>query len=302
MGNNGKKRLLKKGHIPEFREWLNAGIGLAALLLALVSFWTTARISGLEEYLRSEITRRNSDLDQLSERSASIEKLANEREAQLASLDAATSEILASSLLAQSQLAQVQSEVATARSRLAAAQLSRSNIENSLRDQSQNFDLFQRRQTFEQASLGLTLAGSIRMEEPSGRALLEQVRLLPEPAGRDENRRYLRLIKSDFEKVCPTFVSRLPKLPDRLPNPGSATDRMIDAIRDNRESVMAQDKLAIANWSREYEAYLEREKEYSQAKVDATFKLIIVARDCMCGTLTTNQFQKADICPPDGPR
>jgi hypothetical protein len=51
---------------PEVREWAGLAIALSALLFGIVSFWTTAQISGLEDYLRSEITRRNVELDTAS--------------------------------------------------------------------------------------------------------------------------------------------------------------------------------------------------------------------------------------------
>lgn len=51
---------------PELREWANFTVAAAALIVSVVSFWTTAQISGIEDYLRSEVALRNSELEEAS--------------------------------------------------------------------------------------------------------------------------------------------------------------------------------------------------------------------------------------------
>jgi len=80
----------------ELREWGNIGIAAAALLLSIVSFWVTLQVSSIEDYLRSEIGRRNFELNRLSDRASQLEEIAHKRETLLQELDAATVSALTS--------------------------------------------------------------------------------------------------------------------------------------------------------------------------------------------------------------
>jgi hypothetical protein len=73
----------------ETREWLNVLVAIGALLIGVVSFWTTARISGLEDYLRSEIGRRNIELNELSQRTQRMQGLSDLQSDQLAAIQTA---------------------------------------------------------------------------------------------------------------------------------------------------------------------------------------------------------------------
>jgi hypothetical protein len=285
----------KRSNNPEIRERINMSVGFATLLLAIVTFWTTARISGIEDYLRSEISRRNSDLDQLSQRSTSIEKLANERELQLAKLDASLSEVLSDSLIAQSDLGRLQTQSATSETKLVLAELSRQNINKELAEKSRLFEVYQKREAFERLSAPLFLVGYFS-ENLSGEALLEGVNNIPENARNRQVNQYIALSKTNFAKVCRSFEYYQPLLPEILPNPGNPVDRMISSIGNDREEVMAQDRRAISDWNERYERYTESQNAYEQARVSEIDRLVADAKDCLCQTLVQDLEETNQVC------
>lgn len=289
----------KKPNLPELREWINALVGVSALLLALVSFWTTARISGLEGYLRSELSRRNTDLDKLAERAAQIERLAIEREEQLAQLDGATREIVASSISAQAllseaqaRLSNVEAEVSTARYQLASTERALDSVASDFRGQTEAFDLFRRRQSFEYATLQLAVQSLSLFEQPTGAKLVSEIANIPEPTRQNEIKRYIGIIKEDFGKVCPDFMRRIPSLPDRLKNPGLPLNRV---LRDSRSPPETQTDLE--KWQKQYSEYLASDRAYTDARNNAISSLIEDAENCMCRTLSTDGYSPSQICP-----
>lgn len=285
----------KRSNNPEIREWINMSVGFATLLLAIVSFWTTARISGIEDYLRSEISRRNSDLDQLSQRSTSIEKLANERELQLAKLDASLSEVLSNSLIAQSDLGRLQTQSATSETKLELAELSRQNINKELAEKSRLFEIYQKKEAFERMSAPLFLVGYFS-ENLSGEALLEGLNNIPENARNRQVNQYIALAKTNFTKVCRSFEYYQPLLPEILPDPGNPVDRMVSSIGNDREEVMAQDRRAISDWNERYERYTESQNAHEQARVSEIGRLVADAKDCLCQTLVQDLEEVNQVC------
>lgn len=85
-------------------DWLNAVSALGTLAIGIVTLWTTARISGIEDYLRSEIGRRNSDLNTLSDRTRRLTAVAEDRSHLLENLRSSTDRVMASSIAAQGKL------------------------------------------------------------------------------------------------------------------------------------------------------------------------------------------------------
>jgi len=43
-------------------DWINAASSIAVIMLGIVTLWVTVRISGLEDYFRSEVARRNQEI------------------------------------------------------------------------------------------------------------------------------------------------------------------------------------------------------------------------------------------------
>ena len=100
------------------REWANLAVAAAALILGVVSFWTTAQVSSLEDYLRSEIARDNGELNRLADRSAALEQDATQSAERLRQLRDTADELLLSSLRSQQELETANSEATSSRFRL----------------------------------------------------------------------------------------------------------------------------------------------------------------------------------------
>lgn len=303
----GKKRSKWLGdkQLPELREWLNVFVGVSALLLAFVSFWTTARISGLEDYLRSEISRRNTELDTLAEKSGSIERLAAERERQLASLDAATNEILAASLSAQSQLAESQSDLAEVRSRvslaqgqLADAEAARERLRVNFSKQSREFEQFQRQQAFQLASLRLRAAYRLFFvrndDPPTASQTLDTVERLSAPQNQPALNSYFAIIREQTERVCPNFRQLPVNLPP-VPIPAGEAPRSPRITRMSDPAYL-QWKEDYAAWGERNDRYWEMRSAYGKARIDEQYRLFDEAEKCMCKALAGPDFPADTVC------
>lgn len=309
--SRGRRRrpLINKKYLPEIREWLNAAIGIAALLVAVVSFWTTARISGLEDYLRSEISRRNSELDILSQRSGEIERVASERERQLARLDAATNEIVAASLLAQSQLsksqgdlANVRSDVANARDQLSAALNARDRFRADLATQARDFELFQRQQAYQLASIQLSRMASYEMLRdklevtPSGAATLAMVERLTAPPGQPEIERFYQVIRAGTSRACPSFRNTPIELPAKPIRPTPANAPAPVRVTSLEDPAYLQYEKAYSEWAEADKKYWKQDQAYGEARISEQFRLVSEARKCMCKAITDQQYPASKVC------
>jgi len=96
-----RRRAGRDHYWSNIREWMNVVAAIGGLVVAVVALWATAQISGLENYLRSEIGRRNNELNSLSRKAESLEKTADERARRLSELQATTEALMASSVAAQ---------------------------------------------------------------------------------------------------------------------------------------------------------------------------------------------------------
>lgn len=300
-----RKPLLNKKHLPEIREWLNVGTTLAALLLAVVSFWTTARISGLEDYLRSEISRRNSELNTISSRSKEIEKLAAERERQLASLDGATSNMIASSLFAQAQLAQSQSSLSRiradaleARQELSDTRATEARLKASLAAQTSDFDLFRRRQAYQYASMNITFDNLYLMdggEFPAAAKIAESARSARPDRGAETLAPYFHLVRNNFDRACPFFADKKINLPPKATMPPAPTIRYLEGAPQSeiaRLTREAQDK-----YSRDFKGYMDASKARTDAEIKMMSELSDQASRCVCRSLANEEFSEEQICP-----
>lgn len=268
--------------VPEWREWIHVAVAVATFLLAVVSFWTTARISGLEAYLRSEISRRNSDLDALAKQSAGMAQLASERERQLARLDSATSEIIASSLSAQAQLAerqgeltQVHSEVSEARHRLSVTQASQQRLEEDFTKQEKAFDLFRRQKAYDQTMLTFSWFG-LDEKIPSGVDVVQMIRRMAHLGQSTDNTLYPYLSEIDekFLRVCPGFDERQPSIDVVKPKP-------VPYEKGSKE---------FAIWSKELD-------EYYDGLIAGHSEMRKAASHCVCNSLSTRTVAAKEICP-----
>lgn len=209
-------------HWPEFREWANVFTALAALLLGVVSFWTTTRVAGLEDYLRSEIVRRNSDLDDLATRSNSLRQQAETNAGRLEDLRASTDRILAvsseaqNSLLgAQARLNDVRYEVTEANRELGVSKARLATLDNEVTDQRKQLDVFRLNGVYETALLRISL---LRLDQSNdiqslGAKALDDLRNYGIEDGRSELSSYFEIIRRDAPRICRSLENFSPIIP-----------------------------------------------------------------------------------------
>ena len=296
-------RLFPKGTLGEIREWMVAGTGLAALLVAAVSFWTTARVSDLEDYLRSEISRRNNDLNILSAKTEQAERIAFARAERLDSLEAATDEIIAASLSAQGRLlgteadlTRVRNEVINAQQQLAAAREAGNSVTSDLARQTKMLDLFQRQQAYQTASMMVTLGTGFRRDEtPSGASALEVIYRVEPDVGQTSLTPYLQIVKDGITRVCPNLGAWRPTLPERSVRPPQPTIRYYEGTSRARIAELTRE--AQDRWSEQYRDFSQREDAYNKARLEKTQDLWKITSDCICSSLTTSDISRDEICP-----
>ena len=61
MSGGVQSDLKESRYRSDFRDWLTAISTLGTLIVAIVALWATIRVSGLQDYFQSEISRRNSE-------------------------------------------------------------------------------------------------------------------------------------------------------------------------------------------------------------------------------------------------
>ncbi|MCI1755570.1 MAG: hypothetical protein LKM31_07075 [Sphingobium sp.] len=144
----------------ETREWLNVLVAIGALLIGVVSFWTTARISGLEDYLRSEIGRRNIELNELSQRTQRMQGLSDLQSDQLAAIQTAGAQTAVTLQEAQLKLQGKQDlilrltfEETKARGRIMEAENALTKLRTANDEQAKLVDLFRRDRVYEAVML-----------------------------------------------------------------------------------------------------------------------------------------------------
>lgn len=291
----------------EFREWTNIGVAVTALLLAIVTFVNSGLISDLENYLRSEISRRNSELDAMSARAKGLQVAADMRADRLADLQATTDSLLSQALASQAQLfdnqarlSSIQSEVLAARLQLSEAQQETGAVRDSLLSQTRSLDLLQRRQAYEHAALMVLYSdfdvGSGRGDlEGAGQAIVAVLQNMTPPTGRQALAPYLHRIRTNFERACPTIAAWRPNLlPQAIPpdQPTIQYRQGTSQARINELTVAAQQQ-----WNAEFAEYRRKEREYSERLIDERQRLWAMAQQCVCSSLADEQFSQADICP-----
>ena len=279
---------------------------VGSLLIGAVAFWTTARISGLEDYLKSEIERRNAELNDISAQGSELRRKSEVSSEQLSRMQADTNTLLSSSVIAQRQYLAAEAELARVRAQTLSAQVElqdtrskRDRATESLEEQSREYDLAKRRHTFQLVTLGvysqMTWLGVGPADPLTGRRLITTIAGLRPPAQSEFLQPYFRIVRENIEAVCPTLPSFAPEIPpypaeiknEPITYPATATQRQVVEIF-NRS--MDQRGKSYATFS----AALDR---HSKARSDAFSDLMGQMESCVCLTLTTDQNGKSQICP-----
>jgi hypothetical protein len=267
------------------------------------------QISGLEDYFRSEIGRRNGELNVLSSRAASLEQMANARAERLSQLQASTESVVASSLQAQQRIAQseaqlsaVRSDTLAARIELAAARGEAATIRANFAAQASEFDLLKRQQAYQHASFVVTAMAYGWWEDGeggevggAGASILNAVRNLHTTAETAGLGPYIQQIKTNFERVCPDLATWRMNLP---PAPSPPSQPTISYRRGTSPARIAQlTRDAQNRWSNDYAEYLRLSQAHNAALIGENHRLAVHASACVCSSLSDERFSQRDICP-----
>ena len=302
------------------REWTNLAVAIGVLLVAIVSVWTTTQISGLEDYFRSEIARRNSDLNTLADQGRRLSGLADEREKQLADLQTTTEKVTASSMEAQGRLLATQQElsrlgieVVSAKQTIAGSEARLSSLAAQSARQVSLIDLFRRQRFFERAYMRVVFAG-IRFDqqkEPYDGETMYRLITNWTPGELDpELAVYLPEFRSNAMGTCEWIRSYKPTIaqrqsyPDAPTMPGKRTadgDSVRMTQREYRDWIAARD-----DWNKRFgEVSAANDRSMKSAQV-ARENLNKAATSCICQALGTAQNSPGAICqgyekPPTRP-
>lgn len=296
---------VSRRHWPELREWANFAVAATALIVSVVSLWMTAQISGLEDYLRSEIARRNTELNSLSDRTKEAEALAQVREGQLAQLDASISEVVASSLTAQSQLIDAQGTLSSiradsqaAKGDLARTRVEQENLVTNLANREKTFELFGRRQAYQSYVINIMFSAFLfdsSEEDPSGASVLQRIMSQSPDRGAELLAPYFEDVRDNFNRVCPTYHTRVITLPQPTSRPDTPTIRYLSNASQGEIDRMTRE--AQEQYSRDLKTHRESILANRNAFRDAAEILSDEAGDCVCRALSTAVVSAAQICP-----
>lgn len=286
----------------ELRDWINAIVAICALIVSVVSLWTTTQVSGVQDYLQSEIRRRNNELNGISSRSNRLEEVASERSERLAALQVATDAVLASAFEAQRSLASAQGDLAKVRSEatsakvdLASAKSSAVSLEAKMNAQSDAFDLFARKKAVELLSFPImieTLFGDDK--EISGKKTLSDIQKLDLPESGDILKPYIQRVKARIGLVCPSLPDWKADLPHSLQYPAAPTITYLSNA--NRETIDRLTREAQAKYTSDVEKYHDNQRALTDARIKAFNTVTDMARDCTCMALADEKFAATDIC------
>jgi hypothetical protein len=292
------------------RDWMNVLAAVGALLVGIVSLWTTAQISGLEDYFRSEIARRNSDLDTLAGQSRRLSVLADERTNELAKLQTATDQLTASNLQAQGKLLSTQQElskigfeVVAAKQTIASSEVRLALLNSRSAEQLNLIDRFRRQRLFERAYMRIVYRGIWSDQNDTGYDGETVYKLIVEwPVGQTDAdlAAYLPEFTANARSTCQWIRSYKPMLPKEQPYPkgpkipGKPTGdgqsyRMSQS--EYQQWMSAQDE-----WSRRFSEVSVANDRALKASQRSRDYLNKAAASCVCQALATAGNSASAIC------
>lgn len=290
----------------EVREWSMVGATVGSLLVAVVAFWTTARISGLEDYLKSEIRRRNSELNDISAQSVSLRRMADSSSDRLAKLQTDTDSLITLSLTAQrryldaqSELSGVRNEVVSAKFMLAETQIRQRIASEALGRQVKQFDLSNRRHAFQIATVSLysrlAYGRNLLDRATAGTELISAVHELRSPKGDENLAPYYKMIRDNFESICPTVKPFKPEIPPLMADPVFPPDAT--SRRTSQRDVVVDYNKRMDTYNKALAEYQVASDAHYKAKREALEKLLGFVEPCTCKALVGSGAYQTDICP-----
>ena len=204
-----------------FKDWIDVVLPVATLCLGVVSLWTTVQVSGLEDYFRSEISRRNEEIGDLSARSRVAEIRLSARETRMDQLSSSAEQL---NLLNEEQrlafskatadLALLRSEAHIINGQLEGAISDKRRVEAELNEQVRSLEVMSRQELYGMVSsraffLRMNALAGFDRSTPGIRMLGAEFRQALMTLHLTDKRllRYLPDLQSKFDEVCPAFRS-----------------------------------------------------------------------------------------------
>lgn len=292
------------------KDWLDLALPVATLILGVVSLWTTIQISGLEDYFRSEIVRRNADIGLLSERSLLTENRLVARERRVEELTSAAGKLgilneeqrLVLSRTA-AELSQLRSQAMDVQGALDAAIEDRRRLESDVLSQTRSLELLHRQEVYNAISgrhfaIWVNALAGLDRSSPGQRHIGSEFRQLLMTMSLSDARLspYLAEVKREFDLVCPAISTLAVTFPARPADPDFAAPpfRPIRSATD-REEFMALWELKN---NTEASAYRQWTTEYSEQLTATWDRVTGQFESCVCSALATETIRQSEVCPP----
>jgi hypothetical protein len=286
------------------REWINVAVAVSALLVAVVSFWTTTRISGLEDYLKAEVTRRNSELNGLSARSEQALRNADDSQRQLTHLQSSTTAAVTESITAQRrlfdatvQLNTVRDQVLTAQIQLQGAKTGSQKLAADFAQQTSRFDLFQRRQVYQVFAFTIITNAYLSDGYPDGKGMTAAIKAMAPSPDQIITTPYFERVHTRIESVCPDLPVTSLEIPAKPAPPPQPTISYMSNASQAEIARLTTD--ALAKWNADYTLYETAMKKWQDIVSAERRKLISKANACVCASLADEKFGKNEICPSE---
>lgn len=257
---------------PELREWANFALAATALLVSIASVWTTTQISGLEDYLRSEVSLRNAELEEAATVAKSLDDRVRQSTTRLEGLRANADRLLTSAIESQTRIAAAQTQsldLLTDQQRASAAlgeaRSQLASVSNDIQEQKEILDSYRREEVYSKAIQRFSylsyasLFGDSELDKKSvnGTYALSELRNFGIEVSDPTVREYYAAIREIGPAVCrnlATFNPTFPKsaeTPSLTPLRGEKTDH--GTIRTTTQELKdwnARQEAWSAQWDR----------------------------------------------------
>lgn len=294
---------LEKSKAPDWgalRAWANLFFAGATLIVAIVSIWLTTQISGLEDYLRSEIAVRNSELVASETEASALDARIQQSTSRLADLRStsdllATKSVEAQALLSDAQNQSIillteqqrtQAELVTSRQRLL-------EVTMETEEQRMILERFYRDQVLRRAYSTFSYleyadyfrGGKPERNKVDGPFAIREMRSFGLNV-RDPNlAQHFESIRSVGPTICRSLASFSPEFPATVTRPkleplkGERTDRGL--IRTTNKEVEAWNA-RVALWSANWDAVARYNDSIREAKSLSERFIVQSIRRCSC--------------------
>ncbi|GGF41390.1 hypothetical protein GCM10011611_54780 [Aliidongia dinghuensis] len=291
---------------------MNAATAIGTLLIGVVSLWATTQISGLEDYFRSEIVRRNNELSDIAEQSRRLKSLADDREKRLADLQNITEQITVANLSTQSkllstqkELAQLEYEILNAKEKIASSEERLTSLAAQSREQISLIDSFRRQRFYSILSRRIvfdSITSEVNNTGIDGEGVYKTLTTMPPSDMDPELASYLPEFRANAQSTCQWIRTYRRTPPQKQTYPDAP--KMPGEKVENGNSKMSQQEYndwtaARDEWNKRYDAIVKSNTDANNTFQKDREYLMEAALNCACRALATAAHPVSAICPAD---